>query len=112
MSFIGRIEWSLLQVHSLKHARVIIFNEFYQTTIVALWPQRIKSFKHFINKDSKVKTLTFFHPYYSTVQLQLHITTRYHACQCVHYTKSSRVPRRDSAWHTSTATSNIPMRGN
>ena len=48
---------------------------------------------------------------YSTVQLQLHITTRYHACQRVQHAKSSCVPRRDSAWHTSKATSNIAMRG-
>ena len=48
---------------------------------------------------------------YSTVQLQFHITTRYHAYQCVQHAKSSRVPRRDSAWHTSTATSNIAMSG-
>ena len=31
---------------------------------------------------------------YSTVQLQLHITTRYHACQRVHHAKSFRLPRR------------------
>ena len=43
---------------------------------------------------------------YSTVQLQLHITTRYHTCQRVQHAKSSRVPQRDSAWHTS----NIAMR--
>ena len=49
---------------------------------------------------------------YSTVQLQLHITTRYHTCQRVQHAKSSRVPQRYSAWHTSTATSNIAMRGN
>ena len=48
---------------------------------------------------------------YSTVQLQLHITTRYHACQCVQHAKSSRVPRRDSVWHKSMATSNIAMHG-
>ena len=48
---------------------------------------------------------------YSTVQLQLHITTRYYACQRVQHAKSSRVPRRDFAWHTSTATSNIAMCG-
>ena len=47
---------------------------------------------------------------YSTVQLQLHITTRYHTCQRVQHAKSSRVPQIDSAWHTSTATSNIAMR--
>ena len=45
---------------------------------------------------------------YSTVQLQLHITTRYHACQRVQHAKSSRVPR---PWHTSTAMSNIAVRG-
>ena len=38
---------------------------------------------------------------YSTVQLQLHITTRYHTCQRVQYAKSSCVPRHDSAWHPS-----------
>ena len=48
---------------------------------------------------------------YSTVQLQLHITTRCHACQRVQHAKSSHVPRRDFAWHTSTPTSNIAMRG-
>ena len=48
---------------------------------------------------------------YSTVQLQLHITMRYHACQHVQHAKSSRVPRHDSAWHTSMAMSNIAMRG-
>ena len=48
---------------------------------------------------------------YSTVQLQPHITTRYHACQRVQHAKSSHVPRRDSVWHMSTATSNIAMRG-
>ena len=48
---------------------------------------------------------------YSTVQLQLHITTHYHTCQRVQHAKSFRVPRRDSAWHTSTATSNIAVHG-
>ena len=48
---------------------------------------------------------------YGTVQLQLHITTRYHACQRVHHAKSSRVPRRDFVWHTSMAKSDIAMRG-
>ena len=43
---------------------------------------------------------------YSTVQLQLNITTRYHTCQRVQYAKSSRMPQCDSAWHTS----NIAMR--
>ena len=47
---------------------------------------------------------------YSTVQLQLHITTRYHTCQRVQHAKSSHMPQRDSAWHTSMATSNIAMR--
>ena len=37
------IEWSLFQVHSSKHARVIIFimNHYHKATIVALWPQRV-----------------------------------------------------------------------
>ena len=48
---------------------------------------------------------------YSTVQLQLHIITRYHVCQHVQHAKSSHVPYRDSAWHTSMATPNIAMRG-
>ena len=48
---------------------------------------------------------------YSTVQLQLHITTSCHACQRVQQAKSSRVPRRDFTWHTSTAKSNIAMCG-
>ena len=47
---------------------------------------------------------------YSTAQLQLHITMRYHAYQWVQHAKSSCVPRRDSAWYMSTATSNIAMR--
>ena len=47
---------------------------------------------------------------YSTVQLQLHITMRYHAYQRVQHAKNSHVPRHDSACHTSTATSNIAMR--
>ena len=47
---------------------------------------------------------------YSTVQLHLHITTCYHTCQRVQHAKSSRVLQRDSAWHTSTAMSNIAMR--
>ena len=46
----------------------------------------------------------------STVQLQLHITTRYHTCQRVQHAKSSRMPQCDSAWHTSMAMSNIAMR--
>ena len=56
-------------------------------------------------------SLENFHSIYSTVQLQLHIITRYHACQCVQHAKSSRVPQRDSAWYTSTAMSNIVMHG-
>ena len=38
-----RIEWSLFQVRSSKHARVIIFimNHYHKATIVALRPQRV-----------------------------------------------------------------------
>ena len=37
--------WFLLQVHSLKHARVIIFimNHYHNATIVVFRPQRVKN---------------------------------------------------------------------
>ena len=54
-------------------------------------------------------TATKFPYTYSIVQLQLHITTCYHACKRVLHAKSSRVPRCDSTWLTSTSTSNIAM---
>ena len=37
-----RIEWSLFQVHSTKHARDNFYNKFdHKVTIVALWTQRV-----------------------------------------------------------------------
>ena len=42
-----RIEWSSSQVHSTKHAQVIIFIINHKATIVAFLPQRVKLYMQY-----------------------------------------------------------------
>ena len=57
------IEWSLFQVRSMKHARVIIFimNLYHKAAIVALWPQRVNSYTMYkikaIKQSSSIMTI-------------------------------------------------------